>query len=217
MVTLKDTQVERVSIPPGQRGIDATINAMAKMALGPFGAGSEKIRAQALRIIRDIPENDKRAEVIAVHTYVQKHLRYVNDPHGFELLTYPETLLTLAHGDCDDHVILEAALLGAIGVPTAFLTLRRPSDPIASHVYMVAILPGGKEITLDPIIKDKPAGFDPATTEPFRSFVDAVGVYPMNDARGVTRGMSIPAPLLWFLGGFLLGRLLPQYLKARRA
>lgn len=158
--TLSAEKVVRVEIPTGAAGTDATIEAMAKAAMGIYGAGSGRIRDLAMRIISaaGVPERDQRGEVEAIHRYVQQHLRYVKDPLWYEFVTYPETLaFERPDGDCDDHVVLEAALLGAVGIPSRFVVFAFRGGPW-SHVAMQAHA-GGQWIKLDPIVKNQPAGW----------------------------------------------------------
>ncbi len=159
--TLQASKVIRTDLPAGSDGTDATIQAMARAAMGEYGAGSGKIIALAHDIIAraGVPERDVRGEVDAIHRYVQQSLRYVHDPLWYEMITYPETLaFETMTGDCDDHVVLEAALLGAVGIPSRFVTYGFKGKIAQSHVAMEAKV-GNGWVPLDPIVKDKPAGW----------------------------------------------------------
>ncbi len=99
---------------------------MARLAMGGWGAQSERIRALALAIVRDagIAGKNYQAEVLAVHCWVQSTIRYTRDPVGQETVQTPEhTAFVNQAGDCDDFSVLEAALLGALGHPTRFITI----------------------------------------------------------------------------------------------
>jgi hypothetical protein len=155
-------RVERVPLAPGVDGTHQTIGVMSKAAMGPFGAGSGRIRNLAVQIVRDagVPERDKRGEVVAVHEWVKKHLRYVKDPLWYEFVTYPETLaFERSDGDCDDHVVLEAALLGALGIPTRFVVYAFKGASQFAHVAMHANV-DNQWMPLDPIVKNQPAGWE---------------------------------------------------------
>ena len=159
-------QAERISLPQGMAGTDETVRAMSDVAMGTYGAGSVKIRNLALDTIRTakVAERDQYNEVVAIHEWVKRHLRYVRDPFGTELITHPETLaFDRTDGDCDDHVVLEAAMLGSLGIPTNFIVVGfKGQGP--SHVYMQATVrdANGKSevIPLDPIVKKQPAGWE---------------------------------------------------------
>lgn len=163
---LSDTAVERVERVPlksGQDGTDQTIDVMAKAAMGKWGAGSPRIRNLAVQIIRDanVDERDKTGEAVAIHNYVMGHLRYVKDPLWYEFVTHPETLaFERADGDCDDHVVLEAALLAAVGIPSRFVVYAFKGAPSWQHVALHAQIAPRVWMPLDPIVKDKPAGWE---------------------------------------------------------
>lgn len=155
-------RIERVPLLGGIPGTDQTIEVMARAAMGEYGAGSGKIRNLALDIIHAarVAERDRMGEVIAIHNWVMKHLRYVKDPVWYEFVTYPETLaFDRADGDCDDHVVLEAALLGSLGTPSRFVVYGFKNQPAYAHVAMHALV-DNRWIPLDPIVKDKPAGWE---------------------------------------------------------
>jgi len=192
--------VERIAMPPGIAGTDKTIDVMAAAAMGKFGAQSPTVRNKTIDVIRaaGVPERDKAGEVRAVHEFVKKHLRYVSDPLAVEFLTYPETLLlSRTDGDCDDHVMLEAAMLGSIGIPSRFVTYGFKGNP-PSHVAMQANL--GKEwITLDPIVKDQLAGWEVPD-------YDSRTLYGVNTPVGYAKKKLSIAGLIGFVlvGGILL-------------
>ncbi len=202
---MSDSQpAQRITLPPGPLATDKTIDLMAKAAMGRFGAQSPRIRALAIRIIREagVPPNDKRGEIDAIHGWVMGHLRYVNDPLWMETISYPEHLAFVQRdGDCDDHVVLEAALLGAIGVRTRSVTIAPVPGPM-SHVYQQAMVmaddgtgQGTKApvwINLDPIVKKQPSGW--AVPNPY-----AIRVYPMNTPDGI--GLSSAGSLMTTLMG----------------
>ncbi len=161
MSELDVSKVIRIDLPAGSDGTDATIQAMARASMGEYGAGSARIVALARDVINraGVPERDQRGEVDAIHRYVMAHLRYIRDPLWYEMITYPETLaFESTDGDCDDHAVLEAALLGAVGIPTRFVTYGFGGAIAQSHVALEAKV-GNQWIPLDPIVKDKPSGW----------------------------------------------------------
>lgn len=175
-------EVRRLTLGDGVVGTNQTISEMSKIAMGKYGAASPKIRNLTIDVVRaaGVPEKDKLGEMLAVHNWVMNHLRYVNDPYGTEFITYPETLaFERQDGDCDDHVILESAMLGSIGIPTRYITVGFNGKPF-SHVYLGAIIKG-ELIPLDPIMKTEPAGWEaPNPTSKH--------VYPVNTPNGTGLG-----------------------------
>lgn len=189
-----DLPVCRRVLAAGVDGIDATVSTMASMAMGVYGARSTRLRSLALDIVRGagVAEKDQLGEVLAVHDWVQKTIRYVKDPVGAELLTHAETLAFDRHdGDCDDHSILEAALLGTLGIQTRFVVVGFTRPRVYSHVYLEAQVnlagptarPDNKWMPLDPIVKTQPAGW--SAPNPV-----AIHVYPTNTADGFPAGST---------------------------
>ena len=68
-------QVHRATLSQGKRGTAETVAIMARLAMGEWGARSERIRALALAIIRDarIAGKNYPAEMLAVHRWVTQH------------------------------------------------------------------------------------------------------------------------------------------------
>ena len=201
-------QVHRSTLSPGKRGTSETVAIIARLAMGEWGAQSERIRALALAIVRDagIAGKNYLAEVIAIHHWVQTSIRYTRDPVGQETVQTPEhTAFVNQAGDCDDFSVLEAALLGALGHPTRFITIGY-SPKAFSHVYLEANIQG-RWIPLDPIMADKPAGWQ-APNPVIRK------VFPINRAEGFDPAaenldglgvLPFLIPLLLLGGGVVVG------------
>lgn len=167
-------------LPGGAKGTDETVRLMARMAGGRYGSRSPKIRAAALNIIRDanVREKDYHGEGMALAKWVRDNIRYLKDPLGQETLAHPEeTMFNSLAGDCDDQSVLTAALLGAVGIPTRFKVMG-VTPAMFSHVYL-QMCPKDRWITIDPIMSDKPIGWE----APKR--VRAIEkVYPVNGPDG---------------------------------
>ena len=196
-------KLERLTLSRGTAGIDQTIAKMADLACGIYGSGSPAVRAQALAIVRDagVRERDYVGETIAVHQWVMDHVRYVHDPIGYELISTPELMLAdivknggKADEDCDGHCILEAALLGALGIDSRFVVIGTDPNAGFTHVYLEAFdAKKGYWFPLDPIVKNKPPGW---------SAPDAVKkkTYPRNRV-----GLKASDPLGDLLGFIFVG------------
>lgn len=125
-VTLKD-------IPEGRAGVRATLKIMAEMIRA--ARHDHRIREKTLRLIRHLPQKDWVGEIEAVFRYVQRRIRYVNDPLGMETVAEPWKTIELGQGDCDDKVVLAAAMLQSIGHPVRLVAVGFDGGPI-SHVYL---------------------------------------------------------------------------------
>jgi hypothetical protein len=139
--------------------------------LGRKGSLNPRVIRLARRILvsSGAPERDKLSEVIAIHQWTKANTRYTNDSADGEVLSDLGEMLDFygkygqIPGDCDELVILEDALLRSVGFDTRYVTISRAQhDPMnrMSHVYLEADV-NGDWIPLDPILKNRPAGYGP--------------------------------------------------------
>lgn len=143
--------IKRSKLPDGEAGVDQTVRAMFKIGLGPNGAKSPRIRALAIKIVRDagVREKDYYGEAVAIYNWVRDNIRYLRDPVDQETLSQPEHMVFAENGspapmagDCDDKTVLLMALLGSIGIDSYPVVVG--TDPkLYSHVYLHAIIPPG--------------------------------------------------------------------------
>jgi hypothetical protein len=112
----------------------------------------------------------------AIFHWIRRRVRLVEDralaqaggfpePEDAEVLIRPLDLLRMPQpqGDCDDQVMLAAAMLGALGIPSVLVTIAAdPAQPGRySHVYLVALTPQGP-LSLDPSHGPYPGWHPPA-------------------------------------------------------
>lgn len=128
--------MRRYPLPDGDAGIARTIHFMRGAAMGNEGARNPHIRAVAVHTVEDVPNRDARGEVRAIFNAVQKSIAFRGEKG--ELVQTPVVTLHLCAGDCDDHSVLLAALLQALGHKTRFVTVAAdPEDPNTfTHVYV---------------------------------------------------------------------------------
>lgn len=138
-------------------------------ALARDGREDPIVRRQAFTILRQagVREKDYPGMIVAIHRWIQRHLYYMHDPTGTEMLTQARVLLAQiergeAVEDCDSFVLLEHALLNAVGIPTQSVIWKADRrDPTQwSHITLEAH-DGRRWVSLDPIMKDKPVGWAP--------------------------------------------------------
>jgi len=99
---------------------------------------------------------------------LRRGLRYVADPHWADHFTAPYRLLMQCQkgacaGDCDDHSMLVAALLGSIGFRTG-LRAWGPKKGEYIHVYAVAKTPkkrSSEVVGLDTTVPEAYVGWEP--------------------------------------------------------
>jgi predicted transglutaminase-like cysteine proteinase len=130
----------------------------------------QTIRQMALNIIKNVPSHHYVEEARAIGEYVKRNVRYVKDAAGIEQLHDPVDMannITLgkAQGDCDDMVLLTATLLLSVGINPIFRAVRYKSRFGAfNHIYLYVVDNNGDSkkyrLVIDPIMKDKPIGFE---------------------------------------------------------
>ncbi len=204
-----------MTLPGGWAGTDATVAKMQEMVTGKWGSRSPKIRALAINIVRTarVPEKNYQAEMVAIHNWVRDNIRYTKDVNGQETLCYPEdTAFNTRAGDCDDKSMMEAALLGSIGITSRFVTIGLTPFKY-DHVYLQA-RPKDVWIALDPIMKDKPAGWEVPNKA-----VQVRKVFPENIPTEMAMS-GLNGPLDWYVGyqggGFTHSHLSPSPQPGRR-
>lgn len=126
-----------VPIRSGDAGVTDTLKLMAQVArqykTNPL------LRQTSARIVQSCPGKDELCEVSALQAWVSSNIRYVSDVLDVETVQTPDYTLQERYGDCDDHSLLVATLLMAIGIPAAYCAMGVGGGPF-SHVLAVAIV-----------------------------------------------------------------------------
>ena len=162
---------------------DEALAAVARL----MRAGSEdpRVRATALKIVRECEARDDECELRAIYEAVKN-----GDPsvealaQGFPYRADPKTidwfqgaarsLAMCEHGacggDCDDHTILVGALAGSLGFTVGARAYAKTRSAPLSHVYAIAITPkragrpglaGAKVIGMDTTVPSATLGWQP--------------------------------------------------------
>lgn len=147
--TVEPGRAQSFSISEGPDGVKQTLYLMKRLArryqADPF------ITTLARQILADVPAKNWRAEVIAIGRYVQREIRYTQDPRDVEHLTDPVTLLRdIKSGDCDDMALAIGALLLSVNHPARFVACGFDYEPpyTLSHVFVQSRV-GDHWLTLD--------------------------------------------------------------------
>jgi len=103
-------------------------------------------------------------EIVHIFEFIRQTIRYLKDPKGRELLNEAIATAFFAGGDCDDMDILLCTLLAQAGHDFQLLLAGDNGD--YSHIFVAALLPGGKnaeyiQFYLDPTNKVDPPGWKP--------------------------------------------------------
>jgi hypothetical protein len=122
-----------IEIPDGQPGSWMTLERMASM----IRAGDPVVDVQAARMAAAPPE--------VLFEWVRSHMLYTpdfNNGNVIEEIKTPGYLLreigVFGHalGDCDDYVVLLAALWFRLGYRVALVAISRHADQLLDHVYL---------------------------------------------------------------------------------
>lgn len=156
----------RRKIARGNTGSTETVNAMTQLAYE--GSIDPVVIKAAQDAIRLVPERNDYATFQAVLDDVRRRMRYTADPIDAEVVKHPRVAIQGSDDspngrepmDCDDVSTLTAAMLGALGYQTRFVTVAadasRPKE--WSHVYLVARTTAGAWVPMDPIMRGWPIG-----------------------------------------------------------
>lgn len=125
-----------------------TLKAMRKATLD--ARRDLEVRALVEKICENIAQGDYAGEVLAIYHWVCRHIRYMRDPPGVELVKTPRQLLATKAGDCDDMATLLAAMLMLAGNSVRFAIAGFSAGESYSHVYVEVMTPHGV-IVVDPV------------------------------------------------------------------
>lgn len=127
-------------LPDGIAGTRRTLDRMAQAVRGEIppefrGWRHETIRRTALELVRGLPARDHRAELERLFEFVRDGIEYRLDPLDTERVQDPVATLELGAGDCDDKVVLLAALAGSLGHLSRFVA-QSSDGRLFDHVYL---------------------------------------------------------------------------------
>lgn len=127
------------------------------------GSIDPDIRQLTLRILEDYgaPEKDGAAEVAAVFDWVKGNIAYRGDPICRDGYHSPKRIVELAAGDCDDHTILLASMLGSVGFPIGAKIVSAEPDMPFHHIYAIVNVRSIGWLALDSTNKAYRVGEEP--------------------------------------------------------
>jgi transglutaminase-like putative cysteine protease len=120
-------------IPDGVDGIRVTLQRMAVIARA--AVRDEQFLILVRDITRGLPPADKLAEATTIFEWAMRHIRYVKDPVGVELIMPPNRLVQLGAGDCDDLSIFMVSALESLGICARFVAIQTRPNAGYNHVY----------------------------------------------------------------------------------
>jgi hypothetical protein len=152
----------------GEKSGPEACEIIKQIANSDAGKKNPIIRNLAVNIVSNVESNDYPNEAKKVYYWVRDNIRYVRDIYRCETLQYPCVTLPCIYsdqgigaGDCDDHVILLASLLLAIGAKDLKMRIvkYKKTTPEWNHIYLVITFKG-VEYAMDAINKRAPFGWE---------------------------------------------------------
>ena len=132
------------------RGTEQTIANMRKLALA--AQTRWPLRRIVENVCRELRPKDYLSELVALHHFVCRRVRYQRDPLTVELVKTPEATLSTGVGDCDDIATLLGALVLLSGSQARFVTVGFRPEGTFTHVFAEGHDPRtGRWATLDPV------------------------------------------------------------------
>ena len=124
---------------------DASISDVRREMTRIFHEGSVD---PSVKQLADLAVFSSPDPVIAVHSFVRQTFQYQADPEGAELFIHPRRVAqdyflgNPRSMDCDDHALLVASMLGALGKQTRILIVGTKSQELDHALAQVNTLLG---------------------------------------------------------------------------
>lgn len=97
------------------------------------------LRHLALEVAKGTPQHgsaSEDAEVVQVFYFVKNNIEYRQDPRDFDYYATGRRTMQFRAGDCDDHTILVAGMMGHLGFLTGAKVVS--NDGANWHIYPLA-------------------------------------------------------------------------------
>lgn len=149
-----------IPVSDGDAGVRVILGHLNRMK--EFYGAQPAIRAAALAVASGGINDDDAGHLAKLARFVRQSVIYVKDPVNAEFVQTPDVLLLQIHetgkayGDCDDHVLLFAALVESLGIYCNIVGVKAPGSARFDHVICVAEIEG-REIQVDLCAKSSAA------------------------------------------------------------
>jgi transglutaminase-like putative cysteine protease len=148
-----------VPLPDDQRkATRETLKWMRDFVRG--GKCNDLVRYYAVGLTRHLPSKNRWLEIRTLFEWVRDEVRFVGDIHGMETLHWPQRVLQMGSGDCDDKTILLCSMLESIDFATALCAVGFRPDEF-SHVYALVRF-GAGWLPLDASVESASVGWCPS-------------------------------------------------------
>lgn len=160
---------------------DKALRALAQLI--EKGQEHPRVRAVALKVVRDCEGRDDLCELRALYAAVKngdplvqelaKGFPYRADPKSIDFFVAPDRSLAMCGagacgGDCDEHTTLMGALAGSLGFTVGARAYGAGRSGAYTHVYAVALVPKkadresqGRIVGLDTTVPQAKVGWQP--------------------------------------------------------
>jgi transglutaminase-like putative cysteine protease len=123
-------------------------------------AQNPAVRTAVVQILHHnrMGNHDVRRQVKILTEWVKRNVVYVADPEDAEYIIAPPVMIRnieeagKTYGDCDDHVLLLASMLKAVGIPTKVVGVSLDDPNRYDHVIVSARI-AGQWRDIDPCAK----------------------------------------------------------------
>ncbi len=136
------------------------------------GPGIGRLRQLLVQeVLPGTMDRDLVGQARAIFHWVKTHERYIYDPIGLDFYPTALVLHAIGGGDCDDHTIMVAAFLGAIGIDVGCRVIETLDGEW--HIYPLALL-NDEWVPLDttwPYATDMGQEYPPSATKYRRAFL----------------------------------------------
>lgn len=127
------------------------------------------VRETALRMVAGCEGRDDACEIHAIYNAVKAEFKYVRDPRQADYFVAPYRALEACQrgacgGDCDDHAMLNAALLSSLGFKTGIRAYGPGPERQYVHVYALVGYPKIKPtqiVAMDTTVGKAVPGWEP--------------------------------------------------------
>lgn len=152
LITHADDQPQRIEyIRDGRAGNFEVVYKMIDLIVSAveYDKGLEDLVKQHLVAgFSDLSSASLNQTFTRLYNFVKSHVKYIPDIAGkVESLKTPRRTLSDGYGDCDDHAILNAAILAVLGFEPKVVLMRYSGDqPNFQHIYTVAYADGKRYV-----------------------------------------------------------------------
>lgn len=131
--------VQTVEVPEGHEGTVATLGIMSELARK--AAQDPQFVMIAQEIVRGVPSKDYEGEARRIFDYVDRNIKFRNDPRQLEFISAPYYLLMVrGEEDCESIACLITALGMSVNLKAGYVTYKADKSRPDEWSHVVAAL-----------------------------------------------------------------------------